>query len=385
MWRIHDEYVLTDDNYWVHEEGTPILVDLVNGAGALPTRNWSEGEFEGAGSINSEVVPEDPSQEARLLPVRHRVPQLPRGGAGRRDGAGGGSRVRDHRPVRLQLRHRRHRRAGALQRALRRVGDGHHLDRLRPRPGHGPHREGHQGLRRALRRRRELPQGAGAHGDPHRCRRRAGSRREASGREVRRLGAGHGGQEPRAAGLRPARHLRHESLVLDLRPGWLPHALLPRGRRDHHRRRTRRHDGGQGGLQHQRPELLVDEVPRHLVRLLGHRPRSDEPAAQARLEARGDRRRARHRGRACLEPRPALQPARGHDGGRRLSAGAAPHQAPQEGSVGRSRDRQRRPSPRRRRSTTGSAAGTRTASPPKTNSPSSASTSASRKGIRCPT
>ena len=34
MYRIHEEYVLTDDNLWAHEEGTPILVDLVNGAGA---------------------------------------------------------------------------------------------------------------------------------------------------------------------------------------------------------------------------------------------------------------------------------------------------------------------------------------------------------------
>jgi aldehyde:ferredoxin oxidoreductase len=54
LYRIHDEHVLTDDNYWVHEEGTPILVDLVNGAGAFPTRNWSQGEFEDAGKINSE-------------------------------------------------------------------------------------------------------------------------------------------------------------------------------------------------------------------------------------------------------------------------------------------------------------------------------------------
>jgi aldehyde:ferredoxin oxidoreductase len=52
--RIHKEYVLTDDNFWVHEEGTPILVDLISGAGAMPTRNWSAGEFEGAGAINSE-------------------------------------------------------------------------------------------------------------------------------------------------------------------------------------------------------------------------------------------------------------------------------------------------------------------------------------------
>jgi len=54
MERIHREFVLTDDNLWAHEEGTPILVDLVNGAGAMPTRNWSEGYFEGAKNLNSE-------------------------------------------------------------------------------------------------------------------------------------------------------------------------------------------------------------------------------------------------------------------------------------------------------------------------------------------
>jgi aldehyde:ferredoxin oxidoreductase len=52
--RIHSEFVLTEDNLWAHEEGTPVLVDLVNGAGALPTRNWSEGFFEGAKNLNSE-------------------------------------------------------------------------------------------------------------------------------------------------------------------------------------------------------------------------------------------------------------------------------------------------------------------------------------------
>jgi len=54
MARIHREFVLTDDNLWAHEEGTPVLVDLVNGAGAMPTRNWSEGYFEGAKNLNSE-------------------------------------------------------------------------------------------------------------------------------------------------------------------------------------------------------------------------------------------------------------------------------------------------------------------------------------------
>jgi aldehyde:ferredoxin oxidoreductase len=55
MARIHKEHVLTDFNLWANEEGTPILVDPVNGAGALPTRNWSAGSFEGAGGINSEA------------------------------------------------------------------------------------------------------------------------------------------------------------------------------------------------------------------------------------------------------------------------------------------------------------------------------------------
>ncbi len=55
MARIHREHVLTDFNLWANEEGTPILVDPVNGAGALPTRNWSAGTFEGADGINSEA------------------------------------------------------------------------------------------------------------------------------------------------------------------------------------------------------------------------------------------------------------------------------------------------------------------------------------------
>ncbi len=49
MRRIHKEHVLTDFNLWANEEGTPILVDPMNGAGVLPTRNWSSGTFEGSG------------------------------------------------------------------------------------------------------------------------------------------------------------------------------------------------------------------------------------------------------------------------------------------------------------------------------------------------
>jgi aldehyde:ferredoxin oxidoreductase len=56
MRRIHAEHVLTDFNLWANEEGTPILVDPVNGAGALPTRNWSQGTFDGVAGINSEAM-----------------------------------------------------------------------------------------------------------------------------------------------------------------------------------------------------------------------------------------------------------------------------------------------------------------------------------------
>jgi len=63
MLSLQNERVLTDDNAWTYEEGTPFLVDLVNAAGALPTRNWRTGQFEDAGRIDS----------AQLLQVRTRI------------------------------------------------------------------------------------------------------------------------------------------------------------------------------------------------------------------------------------------------------------------------------------------------------------------------
>ena len=55
--------ILTEDNAWTYEEGTPFLVDLVNAAGALPTRNWRTGQFEQADRIDS----------AQLLKARTRI------------------------------------------------------------------------------------------------------------------------------------------------------------------------------------------------------------------------------------------------------------------------------------------------------------------------
>ena len=63
MLDLQNERILTDDNAWTYEEGTPFLVDLVNAAGALPTRNWRSGQFEDAGRIDS----------ARLVPLRTKL------------------------------------------------------------------------------------------------------------------------------------------------------------------------------------------------------------------------------------------------------------------------------------------------------------------------
>ena len=48
--------LLTDDNLWAHDEGTPTIVGDSQGAGLLPTRGFSEGVFEGAEGINSAAI-----------------------------------------------------------------------------------------------------------------------------------------------------------------------------------------------------------------------------------------------------------------------------------------------------------------------------------------
>jgi len=53
LYRIHEQYVFTPDNMWAHEEGTLAVADAVSMAGAMPTRNWSQGQFVGIDQINS--------------------------------------------------------------------------------------------------------------------------------------------------------------------------------------------------------------------------------------------------------------------------------------------------------------------------------------------
>lgn len=48
--------LLTDANLWASTDGTPILVDVINGFGMLPTRNFTYGVFEDKAGINSDAI-----------------------------------------------------------------------------------------------------------------------------------------------------------------------------------------------------------------------------------------------------------------------------------------------------------------------------------------
>ena len=194
-------------------------------AGVIPTRNWSDGHVRGVGEHQLGLVP------SRSAPRTAPATSAPSAAAsstrstavGRR-----GSRVRDHRPLRRQLRHRRHRRAREVQRAVRRAGA------WTPSPPAASSASPWTSPRRASR------TSACASARSRATSRRPSSSRQREGigaelalgsrdlaAEVRRARAGDGGQEPRAAGLRPARLVRHEPRLRHVRPRRLPHALVP--------------------------------------------------------------------------------------------------------------------------------------------------------------
>lgn len=50
------EDTLSDANQWVYLTGTPMIVDMSNASGILPTRNYQDGTFEGAANINAGKV-----------------------------------------------------------------------------------------------------------------------------------------------------------------------------------------------------------------------------------------------------------------------------------------------------------------------------------------
>lgn len=52
----HEKDGITSDEYEIYEFGTPVLVDLSQESGLLPTRNFQEGRFDGFESINGESL-----------------------------------------------------------------------------------------------------------------------------------------------------------------------------------------------------------------------------------------------------------------------------------------------------------------------------------------
>ncbi len=56
MNKIKREDTMTDDNMWAYSDGTPMIVDLSQSTGILPTRNFQEGTFDEYRAINSDAV-----------------------------------------------------------------------------------------------------------------------------------------------------------------------------------------------------------------------------------------------------------------------------------------------------------------------------------------
>jgi aldehyde:ferredoxin oxidoreductase len=56
MNKIKREDTMTDDNMWAYSDGTPMIVDLSQSTGILPTRNFQEGTFDEYKAINSDAV-----------------------------------------------------------------------------------------------------------------------------------------------------------------------------------------------------------------------------------------------------------------------------------------------------------------------------------------
>lgn len=52
------EELLTDTNLWTYTDGTPMLVEMSNNTGILPTRNFQQGTFEGFENISSPALRE---------------------------------------------------------------------------------------------------------------------------------------------------------------------------------------------------------------------------------------------------------------------------------------------------------------------------------------
>jgi aldehyde:ferredoxin oxidoreductase len=58
MKKIMKDDTLSDNNSWVYSMGTPMIVDMSNAAGILPTKNYQDGTFEQASNINAGKIQE---------------------------------------------------------------------------------------------------------------------------------------------------------------------------------------------------------------------------------------------------------------------------------------------------------------------------------------
>lgn len=54
--KIRREDTMSDDNMWAYSDGTPMIVELSQSTGILPTRNFQEGTFEKYKKVDSEAV-----------------------------------------------------------------------------------------------------------------------------------------------------------------------------------------------------------------------------------------------------------------------------------------------------------------------------------------
>ena len=147
---MHTDYILTEDNLWANEEGTPILAQVMSDAGVIPTRNWSTGTFDGIEGINSDSFLKLRTKNRACYQCAIGCRQFHEAGGVKAEGpeyetialCGANCGIGGHRGPH------------EVQRPLRRMGPGHHLLGQRDRPGDGPHRAGRARLRPALRRRR---------------------------------------------------------------------------------------------------------------------------------------------------------------------------------------------------------------------------------------
>ena len=301
-----------------------MLVNVLDQAGALPTRNHRESRFEGAAAISGEALKREHVQRRSAC----------RGciiGCARRTSAGGesgeGPEYESHLGVRRRVRRERPHGDRARQLRLQPRRHGHHHHGRDHRLRHGAHGARPAAGRPALRRRAGHHRPGRGHG-----RRRGPGRRARAGlgalrRAARPSRALDERQAARDAGLRPARHegpgpgLRHQQ-PRRLSPA-RQHARPGDPRRPQDGRPLRDARQGRPADQPAEPERGAGFPQRVQVHRLRHEGGLLRPPAERRVGRDGGAAGAAAARRAHLERRAAVQPRRGLHARRRHSAAPA--------------------------------------------------------------